>query len=393
MTMKKTDDLFIRAFGLFLLENSLNLFLKQCFNNYYISNYLSIFLGIIFLFYIIIMIITKYTFLMGRIIILETIGTLIIFYSVLNNLDFAYSILLKCSWIIIFCIPLSLFAYYVKDWNKVLNNIFMIVVICSFISVANVFLSKIDDYYNMSIGYSMLPLILIEIRKAISKKIVWFLVVLQIVLIVFYCSRGPLLCIAIYIIYLFFFSSNSKTKIFKKILFSFIFVFALINYSFILRGVNNILNYFGIYSRTMDMLSRGDINNSTGRLEVYQLLIPHIMDNPIFGLGVAGEIRYIISSPHLLFLELLLNYGLIVGLLISCFILIIISYSLIKTRFRNDIIILFMCAGFIHLMLSSTYLETPIFWILLATCLKIVRMKRVVVYNYGEERKNSMFVS
>lgn len=369
----KYNDVFLKIFRVFLIINSSNIFIKQCFPSTPLLQYISPLLGMIFLLFFLMLV--RRISILKRLFLFEFAFFLIMIFSILRNSEIFSEIVSHCMWTFLFCIPLAIVAYEVNDWDYVLNKVAKVTVVCSIISIINIFLFELDRY-NMALGYSMMPLVLIQIKVSEQKKRYWLLVVLQIVLIMIFCSRGSLMCIGVYFIYQLFAGRKNRKHTVLKFLMCVGGLFILCFYQFVAKLVFDIMNDLGLYSRTLELLAAGRVLFDSGRTDIGMMLLKHLFDSPLLGLGVGGELKYISSSPHLLFLELLLHYGCLFGVLIIIAVCIVIIRAFKKEKSTRDALALLVCGGFLHLFLSSSYLQTPIFWILISMCLKIVKSKK-----------------
>lgn len=122
----------------------------------------------------------------------------------------------------------------------------------------------------------------------------------------------------------------------------------------------------GIRSRSIHLFLRDEVHLS-GRDQIYNLVLKEIHENPIMGIGIAGDRRIIGTGyAHNIFIEILGNFGLIVGRILIVVLLVLI----VKSLFRRDkqytnLVVIWLSLGFFHLMISGTYLTNIKFWILL----------------------------
>lgn len=125
-----------------------------------------------------------------------------------------------------------------------------------------------------------------------------------------------------------------------------------------------LLSTLGINSRSILLFLSGEIHLS-GRDRLYGLVIDAIINDPLSGIGVAGDRRIIGGSyAHNFFIEVLGNFGVIIGLVFSiAFLLLIIRSLATKDKSKYSMIAIWLCYGFVHLMVSSSYLEDIKFWI------------------------------
>ncbi len=142
---------------------------------------------------------------------------------------------------------------------------------------------------------------------------------------------------------------------------------------FILIG--KLLNALSIDSRTFQYLLNEEVLSDSNRFRFYSEALKNA--KPL-GKGLMGDRVILGSYPHNLFLELLVQYGWIIGLCVVVLICLVIGIPLLKKN-REEfvfIMLLFPC-GFLKLMITGSYLnQEPAFYILLGFCVNaIVRSK------------------
>jgi O-antigen ligase len=121
-------------------------------------------------------------------------------------------------------------------------------------------------------------------------------------------------------------------------------------------------------------------------------VVAEIIENPILGIGIAGDTRIIGNSyVHNFFIEVIGNYGIILGVIVSIIVLLLImKFLLAKDTFKYNLVIIWLSLGFVHLMVSGSYLTDLKFWIFLGLMINS-QSKRVRGGNYV--KKNENFVS
>lgn len=253
---------------------------------------------------------------------------------------------------------------------------------------------------NMEISYSILPLVIFSLDIFFKdKKIKYLLYSILGALIILFCgSRGPLLCILIYMIV--YFIMDFKRQKHLIILLSIISVIFTLNFNFIVDTTISILKNFNIESRTLYKLKNGDIMNDTGRSIIYDIAFDELNDHPITGVGLGverikiNEKKYNFNKdmsscyPHNLFIEVLVQYGYIIGIILILVFLNLIIKSYRKANFdERRILISFFSIEVVRLMISSSYLISPIFFMYLGLCVNIINRKK------AENEKNSYYFS
>lgn len=232
--------------------------------------------------------------------------------------------------------------------------------------------------YSMALSYYMLlPTIMFtdELIDKFSVRIASF-VGLSLLVILALGSRGAVLCV---IVFAFLKIIKSKEKLTYKRALTYlglcgIGVISYINLEKILESMYLIFLNFGIRSRSILLFLRDEVHLS-GRESIYDSLIVELVNNPVLGIGIGGD-RLIRSGgyAHNLFLEIFIDFGLILGAIITVFLLaIIVKCLLIKNRERYSLFIIWLSLGFVHLMVSSTYITDIKFWIFLGVSFNLLR--------------------
>lgn len=216
--------------------------------------------------------------------------------------------------------------------------------------------------YNMPFSYAcLLPMtVLYSHRKIydITASILIFFVVLSI------GCRGAALYFIAYVV-LDLLLSKSKYR--------YVAIFLAASFILVLPNIGGFLDSIGISSRTLNMFASGEIGDDSGRDAISNLFFNMLLKNPIVGLGLFGD-RAIPNVPycHNIFLEILLNFGLLFGTLIIMFLgrLVYKTYVAASDENRNKLIRYF-CALFLPFLTSDSYLISSGFAIFLGICILI----------------------
>jgi hypothetical protein len=205
-------------------------------------------------------------------------------------------------------------------------------------------------------------------------------------------ARGPLVGIiaGIFCYYLMKFKINAKNvAILCFILASISILF--LNFEGILNSLNSFLVSRNLSSRTIELLTKNQIEKTSGRNSLYHTAFLNI-PNLLIGKGMMGD-RVILKGAyvHNFFLEIWLEYGLIFGSLL----ILILIYYFIRSLFssKKEILYflffsLFFTTGFMKLQFSFSYTLEPTFYMMLALIIKMntkssprnIRVKREEKY-------------
>ena len=149
-------------------------------------------------------------------------------------------------------------------------------------------------------------------------------------------------------------------------------------YSYLLKN--------GYEVRTLRILSENNgIRYVSGRDKIISIAVDLIKSRPILGYGIAGdcieigkkfnvsESEYAGFYTHNLIFEVLIHYGVFVGIIL----LLILAYLIIKKlknlkKFSNesDLFIVLLVYYSVYSMISATYLTSVVLWGILGWCLK-----------------------
>lgn len=191
-------------------------------------------------------------------------------------------------------------------------------------------------------------------------------------------SRGPILAILIIAIlstiYSFKYSKNTSV-----IIISFIVVLI------ILGNLLLFSNYFSeSHIRLFSLMAKNNIMETSGREYYARISLKGILDHAFMGVGVFKDRIYIYnrfhrayatnslgSYPHNFFLEVLLQYGIIIGgvLIITFLVLLFKAYK--EQIQQSQEVLLLMIGLFIPLLVSKSYVQTWDFYMILGFVLEI----------------------
>ncbi|WP_202709630.1 O-antigen ligase family protein [Sporosalibacterium faouarense] len=239
--------------------------------------------------------------------------------------------------------------------------------------------ANVGTYSGPLANYMLIPTI-VFLNQLIDRFNIKSLLIttLSILVILILGSRGAILGIVFFIFMKFLLSH--KVGSYKKlfIYFSAIFVamISAINFDKIISRIFQFLSDRGIYSRTIYLFMQDNIHLS-GRNYIYRTVINEIVQNPIIGFGIAGDRRVLNGDAvyaHNIILEILGNFGIPIGFILLVMIILLITKTIIKRKtLRSEITLIWLSLGFIHLMVSSSYLIEMKFWILMGLIIGSIR--------------------
>ncbi len=283
------------------------------------------------------------------------------------------------------CLPVLVYSMSIHDWNNLKlcmgKASFIVFIIGTVLGVLVLFDQATVGAYSMSLSYYMLLPMIIYLGELFDnpsmKALLFSLITLLIILSL--GARGPILCAIVFVLLKILKSSKlTYTKIlfylssFAAIIVTFIYLDSILQY------INNLLLNFGIKSRTIALFLRDGVYLS-GRENIYPKIIEGIQDNPLLGIGIAGDRLITGGYAHNLFLEVLANFGVIVGsILLITLILLVVRNLLIEDNEKYNIIIIWLSLGFIPLIVSGSYLMDMSFWILIGLMINSLHSRRQI---------------
>lgn len=267
------------------------------------------------------------------------------------------------------------FTYLSNDFSLLYDELNKKSFYITLFSILILFVNKTENPYNMRFSYILSISLYFQsiglIKEGNKKNII--LILLDLFLIVMFGSRGPLLCYAIFLVLFVLFENIKK---YVKGIFCIVLLNIYLFLDKIILGIANIIDRFNISSRTLYLLVN-DIQHSSGRDIIQKNSLYLLKQNSIFGLGIAGEFKYMEDYPHNIILDLMLHWGIIFGSLVFFLLVIFISKAFLKSSGKERLLMLiFISYGFITLLFSGTYLSWDGFYILLGLSLRILSRKK-----------------
>lgn len=279
------------------------------------------------------------------------------------------------------CIPTALSIISIKDRYIFYYFLKVVAYITGFLSLLyglKVFLGLYDleSSYNQGYGYMLLfPIIVLFYQRkwySLAFATVLFLLLLL------YGARAPLLSIGVYFIYV----------LFREKKYGLLFVLV------VLAGIAipilySTLESYGLYSRALELYMAGELDSDNGRDVIKEQIMRGIHQNP-YGWGLFGDrvITHGENYAHNFFREILAEFGLYIGPLVLIFFFYLILTGFFKVKAGDkDMYVLFFCACFIPMLVSSSYLTDTNFAILIGVMFLLPKCGSSYVRNNDMTRR------
>ncbi len=272
------------------------------------------------------------------------------------------------------CAPLASIVYAHFDNRNLYNELLKWSYFISILSIISIIGSYYFDptfTYTMFLSYSLLLPVLLQINQLfVNFKIINFIfVVVSFLVILIWGARGPLFLILVYTSYKVISLPKPTIKNISKIILGGVSIAILLNLALksMTNYLTNLLHSYGLSSRILNMISHNIIYSGTGRSEIANRAWNMIIQKPLLGWGAVADITRLGGYPHNIFLELAIDYGLLIAGLIS--IVLIFKMALIFYKPKSiyvDVVVIYILTGFLPLLVSGTYLWSVDFFILIA---------------------------
>ena len=306
------------------------------------------------------------------------------------------------------CICGFYFAFHINRFDKLLNSMQKYCFIAVIYLVIMILFNREYMINYMPISYNLvLPFFAALFGFIINRKKL-FLIPTVIIFgyIVLYGARAPLvyICVASFLFFVFQFKDmNLNKKLIYIFLGAIVLLVFLISFEFLLAQL--MLRY--PESRSLALLSQGRLLSFEGRGIFYGNAIKIIMENPLKIRGILSD-RVIFSNilnveistgyyTHNILLEILLEYGVLLGSVIIIYIsyITIIAFRYVNKVMDSNIKALFcIFVGYVitSLMVSGSYVTDYLFWFFMGLMLNInyniIRQRGKITYETNALTKN-----
>lgn len=288
-------------------------------------------------------------------------GTILILSAIWNNFPVSF-FMNRTVWISI-SISIFLAIYLMEDklilYEKMRKHSYLISVMLIFSYI----LTRENISYNMSLGYYLLPTSLLHINEWIEGRnriLNSLFCIIEIYIICVFGSRGVMLCLLSYIGIRIFMKLET---IQVKIVFSSLAV-VLLGIVFLGFQMLDTSNEIVDNSYILSSLKNGTFFKSA-RSTIYKNSLEMILEKPVLGWGIAGEFFILGTYPHNFFLEVMIDFGILLG---GAFSIYVICKTIIAFKTQQNIkelLVILLCAGFFPTMLSGSWLlewKLFLFW-------------------------------
>lgn len=322
------------------------------------------------------------------------IGFLVsLFFLISSQINFGHNSIYISTWILFVSrlLPAYYIGRYTENWDEVgkyVSNLSWLALLYALIAIVSPYDGMSNAY--ATIGTNLAFISFITIRYAIKnhKYIYLGIGLVCFAAMLFLGTRAVFVGTMLSIVLVILLFINNQNKAHKLLLWTVVIIILLAVITSFSTIMEALIDYFP-NSRTLKMLNAGDMLDDSNRSDgFYSELIYSLSTNPFKIHGFLGDRIYlagpsatndvILSSfSHNVILELCMNFGLILGLIICIYFLYILFNGWNKSKkFDYNVRYIFMSflgVTFVNMMVSSSYLGSYFIWILFGIAFRFVK--------------------
>ena len=234
----------------------------------------------------------------------------------------------------------------------------------------------------MGIAYFITPHVVFLLWQTL-KKFNWITFIslfIGVLLILSYGTRGPLVCLCIWLIAYTLIVTNFRSKLLLTA------IMIMIACAFYLYS-NSILNFLfdflpsiGMSNRIIEKIMTDSFigyEHSSERDTILIQLWSALQQSHFNGYGIHGTWAISGGYAHNILFDFWISFGIIWGsiLMLTILILFLRAFNTCKSEDEKALLLLLFTFGFFKLFLSNLYLKEPYFWLLIGYCVYLIRNK------------------
>ncbi|MBR0456977.1 MAG: hypothetical protein IJJ01_09940 [Firmicutes bacterium] len=315
-------------------------------------------------------------------------------FSYLRGYMIQENILAYCVITLLLCIPALIATASMDDYEVLYKGLKIASFPIAVIVIIHLFSPENASLYSMAGAYQLVFTGSIHYNEVFrSKKNKWFyavFVVVELVSIFVRGARGPLLCLIAFIAVKTILELRNNRK---ALVLSFIGILGLFvaaqNISGIMSWIGVRLNTAGLYSRNFQYLLSNAILNDSGRSVFRDKAIELIWQNPLIGYSASSDVKLLGGQyTHSLPIELMFDFGILVGGVIFAFITIHVIHSFfIPQGTEKDLRFIMLTHGYLMLFFSGTYLQSVYLFIFIGMAISSKYRFRIRANRLANNRK------
>lgn len=243
----------------------------------------------------------------------------------------------------------------------------------------------------MSIAYLTLPHVMYVIWHLFRKfSITGIITALAGTLFLFSCgTRGPLLCLFVFIaLYVLLFNNWKRSiKIVVLLLFTAISVLIVVYLETILLTTFELSSQLGVSNRVFSLVESGEVvSHTSGRDQISAVLWRSVENGGLFGYGLGGSWHLVGMYSHNILLDFLISFGPLFGGVLFIALTWLLLKGFVKSKdIDKGFVLMLICCSFLKLFLSHIFLTESMLFLLIGYCVSILRNgKREKIQSLGK---------
>lgn len=290
--------------------------------------------------------------------------------------------------ILFFCFPIFLVAGTVIDFSKLKIYINKFALVIPYFIAFNIYVLGTgileNGVYSQSLTYYLLLPTIVLLSAMIERFSIKTLIPLLLSLFIMFSfgARGPLVCVALFAVLKFVFELRAKRN--RWIFIVLICILGVLVYTYyfaILQWFINLFEKLGFSSRSVSLILDNSFFEDKSRIKIYQCCLSYIANHPLWGTGLINDRIYLVNAlysgenaigtyPHNIFIEILMQFGIIFGLILLGILITLLSKCLLQksNKASRDMILIYLAVGVFPLLFSESYIDSSNFYLLLGLC-------------------------
>ncbi len=243
-------------------------------------------------------------------------------------------------------------------------------------------LSQEQSLYSgsMSRAYNLLPQLLMVSLVTFQKPNIWNIATLTMGSVyLFSCgTRGAILCLFAFVLIYFISRTSGRQRLILYVLMAIAMVLLLMFYDGILLWMRSVASALGMSERIFNAIQSESFFVSDSRVILAKQAMEAIAARPVLGYGIAGDRGVLGVYAHNIFLELLVSFGLVQGIILFLYLIQLVARAYFKAqgKWGKELVLMLLCSAFLKLFISSSYLLEPLFFLMLGVCTNQIRINK-----------------
>lgn len=260
--------------------------------------------------------------------------------------------------------------------DMAIASIVIVIAIMLFLGGAEQLSGEVD--HNMGQAYDLLPHVLVLLwlwfEEGGGLNVVFSLI--GILLLFSFGTRGPIVCVIIFVVSFFLFYKEFKYPVAGRITTVAVGILFYLFLKPLMTLLLSFLQAIGMSTRIAEKYLDNTIMDANGRDILHDQILNMIDSGPFWGYGFAGDRQFLGGWSHNIHLEMMAAFGRIPGTAIVVILIVFIVSTLYASKYSiyGKFMLLLVCCC-IELFFSSSFLILPVFYLMLGYGMQIRRKR------------------